>query len=107
MQGLNIDYREFFDVPRIFVTHYEGRTYLFDCPFDDTRDDYPETYSVYELPDLTDAQRRDSWTRLSDLATSVVGTIPVHSVRFDSTQRLKIDEAVFSQLFAQHSSPVA
>lgn len=104
MAWLSINYREFFDVPRIFLTQFEGRTYLFDCPFDDTLDDYPDTYSVYELPDLAEAQRTGSWAHLRDMATAVVGSISVASVRFDSTKRHRIDDAVFNQFLAQHPS---
>ena len=41
MTWANIQYRDFYDVPRIFVADYQGRLYLFDCPFDEALDDYP------------------------------------------------------------------
>ena len=35
---------------------HRGKFYLLQSAFDDTRDDYPEEYTVYLLPDFTKAQ---------------------------------------------------
>ena len=45
-----IEYLGFWDVPRNFLVRFQGKSYLFDCPFDDDLDDYPESYSVYSFP---------------------------------------------------------
>jgi hypothetical protein len=50
MKWVPIRYRDFFDVPRIFIAAYEGARYLFDCPFDDELDYYSDHYRVYQLP---------------------------------------------------------
>lgn len=44
-----IQYRDFYDIPRIFVMHHLGDTFVFDCPFDDDADEYPEYYVVRRL----------------------------------------------------------
>jgi hypothetical protein len=48
MDWAPIRYRDFYDLPRIFITSYNGQDYLFDCPFDDELDDYPDSYRVYQ-----------------------------------------------------------
>ena len=45
-----ITYREFWDVPRIFVIKDRGQNWLFECPFDSATEDFPEHYLVYLMP---------------------------------------------------------
>lgn len=56
---INFRYGEFWDVPRIFVVEHEGQLWLFDCPFSDELDDYPDEYAVYLLDPGTDLE--GSW----------------------------------------------
>ena len=98
MNWVNIRYRDFYDLPRIFITSYEGRQYLFDCPFDDELDDYPASYRVYQLPALLEAELAGSWERLSERATEFLGTVPVVAVQFDPSKRACISTAVFNSL---------
>jgi hypothetical protein len=44
-------YVEFYDVPRAIALRYKGKLLLLDSPFDDKLDEYPDSYSVYELPE--------------------------------------------------------
>ena len=94
----DIDYRDFWDQPRIFFVRHDGRLYLFDCAFDDETEDYPETYAVYEMPNLTESDYAGSWAHLSDRAIRHLGEIPLDQVRFDPTRRRQIDTAVFATL---------
>jgi hypothetical protein len=94
----DINYRGYWDVPRIFFVRHEGRLYLFDCCFDDELDDYPESFTVYQMPEMTEADYAGSWHRLSDKAICRIGEVLVASVPFDPTKRRQIDTAVFSQL---------
>jgi hypothetical protein len=98
MEWSAIHYRDFYDLPRIFLTTYQGRQYLFDCPFDDELDDYPDGYRVYELPPLSDAELQGSWEQLPHLATDFLGVVPVTSVQFDPTKRASINTAIFAEL---------
>lgn len=101
MNWVNLRYRDFYDLPRIFITSYEGRQYLFDCPFDDELDDYPASYRVYQLPLLSEAELLGSWEQLSARATEFLGTVPVVAVQFDPTKRASINTAAFSLLSRQ------
>ena len=56
-----IIYRDFWDVPRIFITRYRDKQYLFDCSFDEWLEDYPQLYQVYVLPNLGEDELKDSW----------------------------------------------
>lgn len=100
MSWSTIRYRDFYDVPRIFITTYNGELYLFDCPFDEQLDDYSDRYTVYQLPSLSEDELQCSWEHLAERAASVLGTIPVTQVKFDATKRNSIDTAVLEELVA-------
>ena len=100
MQWATIQYRDFYDVPRIFITNYHGQLYLFDCPFDEELDDYPDSYQVYQLPALTEAELAGSWEQLPALAMRSLGTVAVIAVQFDPTKRARVNTAIFGKLLA-------
>jgi hypothetical protein len=100
-----IKYREFWDVPRIFFVENDERLYLFDCRFDETLDDYPDSYQVFLMPPLTDAELAGSWADLWRRAVKKVGDVPIPSVRFDPTKRAAIDVDVFD-LIRPSAAPV-
>lgn len=97
MPWVPIRYREFYDVPRSFLAEHQGHTYLFDCPFDEHTDEYPDHYRVsrlageFELPDEI-----ASWTRLAQRG-AFVAEVPVTALKFDPTRRAAVDAAVFEQ----------
>ncbi len=103
MEWATIRYRDFYDLPRIFVTNYQGQPYLFDCPFDDELDEYPDSYRVYQLPALTEAELEGSWEHLPELAISFLGGISVTEVQFDPTKRERINTAILSKLLARQA----
>jgi hypothetical protein len=82
-----LSYREFCDVPRMFIVSVGGRTLLFDCAFDDESDEYSPHYLVYELSNLNSDALPDDWTELRHEGSIQIGRIPVHSVLFDETKR--------------------
>jgi hypothetical protein len=91
-------YRDFYDVPRLIAVDHEGRTYLFDSPFDDTADEYRDDYTVYLLPDEVVPELEDgSWARLPSVGTQV-GKVPVGDVLFDRTKRRAMNKVVFAIL---------
>ena len=93
-----IRYREFYDVPRAFVTTHEGRTFLFDCTFSEELDEYLAEYAVYRLGDeIRDGIDSISWKGISE-GLERVGTIPVAAVVFDATKRASISADVFDLL---------
>jgi len=95
---VQIQYRDFYDFPRMFVAVYQGTQYLFDGSFDDNLDEYPDEYRVFMLPWLTAEQLSTSWKSLPEKATRVVGQVATSDVSFDPTKRQWIDAAVFDRL---------
>lgn len=114
-----IKYREFWDIPRIFFVEHSSCLYLFDCQFDGELDDYPESYQVFLMPALSEADFAGSWADLWQRAVKKIGDIPVSAVRFDPTKRAAIDAEAFdlirptaapvngSQSHAPHPSPIS
>src|SRR4051794_1550118 len=100
----NINYREFWDVPRIFFVEDGGDLYLFDCRFDKDGEDYPESYEVFLMPALTKADYAGSWADLRQRAIKKLGGVPISSVRFDPTRRAAIDADVFDVI--RQTSPL-
>lgn len=97
-QMLPIRYRGFWDVPRIFLARHANRLYLFDCPFSEQLDDYPDDFTVYLLPEIPDAAIPTDWTTLPERAVQKVGEVPVSAVRFDPTKRAAISADVFDAI---------
>jgi hypothetical protein len=94
----DINYRGFWDVPRIFFVRHDDRLYLFDCPFDEGVEDYAENYQVYLMPEIPEADLPKDWTTLPARAIRRVGEVPVASVKFDPTKRRQIDTAILDAL---------
>lgn len=104
MSWATIQYRDFYDVPRIFIASYDGTGYLFDCVFDDEIDDYANRYRVYQLPPIPDEDLEGSWEDLSERAERLLGSVPVAEVHFDPTKRQRINTTVIETLLA-HRDP--
>src|SRR5262249_17424449 len=96
-----IRYREFWDVPRIFLFPYRGQSALFACPFDERTEDFPNVYTVYLLPQLPEEDLTGSWDGLPGKATVCLGEVPVDQVRFDPTRRQEVDTRVIDELIAR------
>jgi hypothetical protein len=96
-----IQYRDFWDIPRIFLAPFRGMFVLFDCVFDEKTEDYPDKYKVYTIPQFSDEELTGSWDHLSLKAQRFLGEIPVSQVCFDSSKRREIDSRVLEELFAQ------
>ena len=96
---LSMEHRNFWDIPRMAVVRFEGETYVFDCPFSDELDEYPDFFTVYRI-------QRDvppsggSWLDLTDGA-EVVGHIPARDVRFDPTRRRAIAAETMQRILSE------
>jgi hypothetical protein len=101
MTWATIRYRDFYDIPRIFIAAHDGTQYLFDCRFDDEIDDYSDRYRVYQLPAIPEDDLEGSWDRLPERAVCLLGAIPVADVKFDPTKRQRIDTAVIKAMLAR------
>ena len=93
-------YRDFHDVPRIFVVIVDSRTFLFDCPFDEKLDDYPGEYAVYELLHLRPDTMPNDWTELSRQAADYKGRVPIRDVTFDASKRKQMKCAAVRNFIA-------
>jgi hypothetical protein len=103
MAQLPISYRDFWDLPRIFVVRHQGRFLLFDCRFDEVLEDYPDEYRIHILPDdavvaakyfgeLLDSPQEspaNSWDELVQLAGPPVSTVKCRQLRFDGATRCR------------------
>jgi hypothetical protein len=96
----DINYRDYWDQPRIFFVHKDGQLILFDCAFDHEIDDYPEFYSVYLMPQLSADEFAGSWVGLWRKAVRKLGEVPVDKVQFDATKRRQIDTSVLNTLIS-------
>jgi hypothetical protein len=96
-----ITYRGFYDVPRMFVLRLRGAQLFFDCPFDDELDDYPDTYTVYRLPDALAVENVPSWYDLPAMGERL-GRIPLAEVHFDPTRRRSVDLQPIEQYGERH-----
>ena len=94
---MRIHYRDYWDRPRVFVVPRSAHWILFDCPFSDELDDYPDRYSVGLIepaPELL-AEGAD-WSGVEQRVVRALGQIPVLEVVF--TERDAIDAAVLGQV---------
>ncbi len=99
-----IQYRDFWDVPRIFLAEHHGMTLLFDCPFDELAEDYPTSYRVYEMPKLSVEELTGSWHRLHTKATRFLGEVPLSGVNFDPTRRAAVDGHTLDRIASRQGS---
>lgn len=100
-QWAPIQYREFWDVPRIFLAPYQGKWFLFDCPFDEATEDFPDSYRVYLIPEPSEEELAGSWDKLHEKATRYTGEVPIAKVHFDPSKRREIDSKVLDELMAR------
>jgi hypothetical protein len=102
---VEIQYREFYDVPRLFVASYKGVQYLFDASFDDGIDEYPDHYEVYVLPKLSQADLDGTWLSLRERASERIGTIATGEVSFDESRRRFVDSSIFRRFARDDRNP--
>ena len=95
-----IRYRDFWNVPRIFLAQDGTQSYLFDCKFDDATGDYPDIYKVYTIPTIPDESLPKDWDLLLPMVTNYQGEVPLDGVRFDPSRRRFIDAAILDRLRA-------
>ena len=89
---VKIKYREFWDVPRLFIFHLDCDIALFDCRFDESIDEYPECYKVYGIS--REVQVSEKWNRISEEG-QFWGEVKVADVKFDETKRREMDLECF------------
>ena len=95
-------YGSFYDVPRCVSFRYCGKRFLLLSPFDEERDEYPDEYSVYVVPDsVDDSQPVCTPEFLGRTPMACLGQIPVDEVLFDPTKRKELDASILDSLIDQ------
>jgi hypothetical protein len=101
MNSAKIEYREFYDIPRVFLVRYKQQLFLFESLFNEQYDDYSQTYDVYLMPELTEEEIKGSWEQINRKAIRKICEIPVNDVKFDSTLREEIHVEVLEELVSR------
>ena len=93
-----IRYRDFCDVPRMFVVEYLGEWYLFDCRFDEASDEYSKVYSVHLLRKVSETDLAGSWEDLKErIGLKYLGDVAVKEVQFDPTRRKGVSRSALER----------
>ena len=93
-------YGGFWDVPRPILLRYREMTLLLRSPFDKKIDEYPDVYSVYQVPDaISQSVLGGDWALLEGAELRLVGEIPISTVAFDPTKRRTLDSSCLEHLF--------
>ena len=86
-----IKYFSFWDVPRTFAFERGGKVYVLTSEFDDNLDEYPDDYEVLVVSGMGNLSMVSDWNSIEPLPKTLVGTVPVASVRFDESRRKYVD----------------
>ena len=94
-----IQYRDFYDVPRVFAFKCHERCYLFDSKFEEDTDEYSHYYEVYELPNdaMNWLERLVDWRDLSKKGRRIA-RVAVKSVQFDESRRRFVNSDILAKL---------
>jgi len=93
----SIKYRDFFDIPRIFLAETPDRVFLFDCPFSEQKDEYEETFKIYQMPAIGEQELAGSWKDLPKKAMRLLGEVGTSEVEFDATLRRQVNLEVLGR----------
>jgi hypothetical protein len=93
---LAIDYRGFYDLPRLIRVGFEGAVLFFDCSFNEALDDYEDHYTVYRVGGV-DAQHANDWRAYLTPANRI-GTIKVGDLQLDRTLRQYLHRDTLSKV---------
>ena len=82
-----IFYTDYCDFPRVFAVNHGAHTFLFDAGFDEAADGYPNEFTIFARPRLSDSDLRRFWEHIDVPGSVTLGAIPATAVRF-SGERL-------------------
>ena len=74
-----------------------GKTFLFDCRFDEHEDEYETYYSVFLMPPLAETELAGDWRKLPSIAVRFLGKVLVSDIEFDKSKRNEINIDVLNQ----------
>ena len=85
-----IEYRMYFDFPRMFLVKANDRTLYFLCKMDEF-DEHYDYFDVYLMPDTLLSDIPDDWTCLENDSDKYLGQIKISDMMFDSTRKKYIE----------------
>jgi hypothetical protein len=95
-------YGSFWDVPRSILLRHRGKALLLESHFDEALDEYPNDYTVYELPTSTEWSEEPLGPWIPDeTPRSLIGRIPVTAIVFDETKRRTLDPECLEPLLSK------
>jgi hypothetical protein len=94
----SIDYRDFWDYPRIFLVRHGGRLFLFDCEFDEETEDFRDDYKIYLMPEIFREDRQGSWVDFPRRAIRYLCSLPAQSIPFADPEKKSIDASILDNL---------
>ena len=104
-QVVSIEYRDFYDIPRLFIAERHGVVYLFDGQFSASCDDYPSHFNVFRLSSkIDDVRKEPDWSRLNEQGEHIA-VVLADTIEFDVTRRKSISDRVFDSLTLETNHP--
>src|SRR5688572_17170876 len=79
----SIKYRDFYDIPRMFLAETPEHLFLFDCPFNEGQDEYEIVFKIFLMPTIPPQELAGSWNDLPSRATRLLGEVPTSEIEFD------------------------
>ena len=96
-----IRYSGFFDAPLAFIVGHQGQLFFFWREFDESMDEYADSYEVYLLPGdvrVEEVRTAEQWRALRTTCLARLGPVPVSSVEFDRSRRKAIRTSLLDRL---------
>jgi hypothetical protein len=83
-------YRDFYDIPQMFLARHRGSVYLFECSFDEGIDDYEDHFRVHLMPPIESLSLDGSWADLAKQSVRFLGRAKKSEMVFDPTRRAEM-----------------
>ena len=93
-------YGDFYDVPRLIVLKYKGQVIMLGSYFDEQRDEYEDSYSIYLLPSSIEGEITKSLYE-GDVDAKLIGSVPIRNVIFDATKRRALNPTFLEEYLAR------
>jgi len=94
------NYGDFYDVPRLILLKYKGQVIMLGSYFDEKKDEYEDSYSIYLLPSSIEEEISKSLYE-GDVEAKLIGSVPIRSVIFDGTKRRALNPEFLDKYLAR------
>lgn len=93
-------YGNFYDVPRLIVLKYKGHAIMLGSYFNENKDEYEDSYSIYLLPSSIKEEISKSLYE-GNVNAKLIGNVPIKSVVFDTTKRNALNPEFLDEYLAR------